>query len=99
MVQKIPPQIVLLSIIAKNSEGLTLRELASQVVTLCKNGVKFVQHYSCGKGEGIVKEVLLDVNTLKVLGLVREVDGRYIVTEKGYAILGKLGDKTGAISR
>jgi ribosomal protein S19E (S16A) len=99
LVQKIPPQIVLLSIIAKNSNGLTLKELTSQVAILCKNNNIPSHYYSCGKGEGIVKEVLLDLNTLKILGLVEEIRGRYIVTEKGYSILGKLVNNINTLKR
>ena len=92
MVQKIPPQIILLSIIAKNSNGLTLKELVSQMTTLCKNSDIFLHYYSCGKGESIFREILLDLNTLKILGLIEEVKGRYFATEKGYTILRRMDD-------
>lgn len=90
LVQSIPPQLVLLSIIAKSTDGLTLSELTSYVSSLCRNNTLPKYYYTCGKGEGIVKEVLLDVNTLKVLGLVTEVNGKFQATEKGYTILKKV---------
>lgn len=93
MTQNTPPQIIILSIIAKSSEGLTLKELISHIVNLCKINALPEYYYSCGKGESIVKEVLLDLNTLKVLGLVGEVNGKYVITEKGYDVLGRLSKK------
>lgn len=90
LTRSIPPQLVLLSIIAKSENGLTLNELTSYVSSLCKSNMLPKYYYMCGRGEGIVKEVLLDVNTLKVLGLVAEVNGKLQATEKGYTILKKV---------
>ncbi|MEM4789626.1 MAG: hypothetical protein QXM55_01120 [Ignisphaera sp.] len=90
MTRSIPPQLVLLSIIAKSENGLTFNELTSYILSLCKSNALPKYYYTCGKGEGIAKEVLLDVNTLKVLGLVTEVNGKLHATEKGYTILRKV---------
>jgi len=86
---EVPPQLIVLTTIAKSKKGLTLRELVVHVAELCRNS-KIQHFYTCGKGSSISKEVMLDLNTLKALGLVNEVDGRITISEKGIHVLNKL---------
>lgn len=85
----VPPQIVVLAIIARNSDGVTLKDVAVYMDRLCKAHKVPLSYYPCGGVNGSLKELLPDVNTLKVLGLIKEANGRYVVTEKGYNVLKK----------
>lgn len=90
----IPPQLVILAIIAKSREGLTLKEIASYIEYLYRRGIDVNHYISSKKGyaNGISKDIILDVNTLKILNLVKEVNGKYVVSDKGYAVLKKIAE-------
>lgn len=97
MNKDIPPQLVVLAIIAKNNNGLTMRELASYIDYLNKHGIDTGYYTRAGKSNNILRELMLDVNTLRVLGLIEEVNDKLIITEKGLDILKKLSKNNSII--
>ena len=87
---KVPPQIALLAIIARYGKP-TLSELASAVSYLSKRygidfGYKFTDN---NKAIGVPKELLADINTLRLLNLVEVVGDRVAVSEKGLEVLSR----------
>ena len=87
---KIPPQILLLSIIAQNKDGMSINDVIDKLKTMKKNGMDI--YYSFGKSIdiGIPNDILRDINILKLLELIKEDNGKYIATEKAYDLLAKL---------
>uniref|UniRef100_A0A7C5UTC2 Uncharacterized protein n=1 Tax=Ignisphaera aggregans TaxID=334771 RepID=A0A7C5UTC2_9CREN len=87
---KIPPQILLLSIIAQNRDGMSINDVIDKLKAMKKNGMDI--YYSFGKSIdiGIPNDILRDINILKLLELIKEENGKYIATEKAYDLLAKL---------
>ncbi len=90
MVKNIPPQLIVLSIIAEYRNGITIEDLVSHIERLKMKGIDLGYTFASKYGNKISKELLLDLNMLKLLGLIDEINGKYIVTEKGYNVLSKL---------
>ncbi len=90
MIKNIPPQLIVLSIIAEYKDGITIESLISHIEKLSIKGIDLGYTLASRYGNKIPKELLLDINMLKLLGLIDEINGRYIVTEKGYNVLSKL---------
>lgn len=93
----VPPQIVVLAIIARNSDGVTLKDIVADMNRLCRSHKVPASYYPCGGVNGVLRELLLDVNTLKVMGLVRESNGKYIATEKGYNVLKRFSESSSTV--
>ncbi|MEM0152562.1 MAG: hypothetical protein QXJ22_06905 [Ignisphaera sp.] len=90
MDKKIPPQLLLLAIIAQSKDGLSINALVDALRDMHRNGRDI--YYSLGKriDIGIPNEVVEDINVLKLLELVEEKDGKLIATRKAYDLLTRL---------
>jgi len=86
---KSPPQLTLLYILSKLGRA-SQHEVMKVVERLQKSGIdlgyKFVKLVELR----VSKELLMDLNLLRVLGLVREEGGELVVTEKGKALIDKI---------
>lgn len=93
MAKPLPPQIVVLALIARSGSGLTLKDVAMLIEQLHRRGLSTGYGVRVGKqgDSAFLRELMLDVNTLKVLGLVKEVNGRLVASEKGLEVLKKVG--------
>lgn len=90
MNRRIPPQLLLLSIIAQSRDGLTISDLVSRLHSMYRNGQNLYYNLGHGVGVGIPNEILQDINVLKLLKLVEEREGRYIATQKAYELLSRM---------
>ncbi len=92
MNKKIPPQLLLLTIIAQNRNGLSISDLVNTLRSMYRNRSDIDVYYSLGKhiGIGIPDEVIQDINMLKLLELIEEREGKLIATQKAYDLLAKL---------
>lgn len=99
MLKEIPPHLILLAVISRSASGLTLNEIALHLHQLNIRGVKTGYYIMRGRycGYEIPRELLLDIATLKSLGLVEEVGGRYVVSERGFALLESVKEKSSVI--
>ncbi len=79
--KNLPPQFIVLAIIAKHN-ALTISQLYSIIKNLKCNEISFERT--------TVKELIDDVNVLHVLGLIKEFNGVYTLTEKGKAVIEKV---------
>jgi len=86
---KTPPQLTLLYIISRLGRAHQ-HEIASIVEKLQRSGIdlgyKFVKLVELR----VSKELFMDLNLLKVLGLVREDGGELVITEKGKVLIEKI---------
>ncbi|MCS7112223.1 MAG: hypothetical protein N3D82_02630 [Ignisphaera sp.] len=94
MDKKIPPQLLLLSIIAQSRDGLTIGDLVSRLRSMYRNG--WNSYYSFGKriDIGIPSELLQDINVLKLLNLVEERGNKLVATQKAYDLLSRIESHT-----
>ncbi len=84
------PQLVLLYVIHRVKE-VTLPELMQVMYMLKNRGVNIGYNFVKLRELAVSRDLQLDVNLLKVLGLVRDLDGgKLSVTEKGKMIVSKL---------
>jgi len=90
MIKNMPPQLIVLSVIAEYRDGITIEDLISHIEMLKMKGIDLGYTFASKYGNKISKELLLDLNMLKLLGLIDEINGKYVVTEKGYNILSRL---------
>jgi len=92
--QKTPPQMIILAIIAKSKNGLTIKDIASYLSYLHKHGIDtgYQVNGKNGYGVGVSKEILLDVNMLKLMNLVKEENGKLIASDKAYMVLKKYAE-------
>jgi len=79
--KSMPPQLIILVIIAKHN-GVTLRHLFESI--------KQQQHHSYVLNYLSVDELSKDLNVLHLLGLIQEIDGKYVVTDRGKIIVEKI---------
>jgi len=78
--KSMPPQLIVLAIIAKHN-GVTLRQLFESIKQ---------QYHSYVLNYLSVDELSKDLNVLHLLGLIQEIDGRYVVTDRGRIIVEKI---------
>jgi c-di-GMP-related signal transduction protein len=79
--KSVPPQLIILVIIAKHN-GVTLRQLFESI--------KQQQHHGYVLNYLSVDELSKDLNVLHLLGLIQEIDGKYVVTDRGKIIVEKI---------
>jgi len=90
---KTPPQMIILAIIAKSRDGLTIKDVASYLSYLHKHGIDTGYQVNGNRyGVGVSKEILLDVNMLKLMNLVKEENGKLIASDKAYVVLKKYAE-------
>lgn len=93
MNKKIPPQLLLLTIIAQNRNGLSISDLVNILRSMRnRSGGDVYYYYNLNSrvSIGIPNDVIQDINILKLLELVEEREGKLIATQKAYDILSKL---------
>jgi hypothetical protein len=78
--KSVPPQLIILVIIAKHN-GVTLRQLFESIKQ---------QHHGYVLNYLSVDELSKDLNVLHLLGLIQEIDGKYVVTDRGKIIVEKI---------
>lgn len=93
----LPPQLAILAIIAKNSNGLTFKEIIAYVDYICKYNLLKEYCFDKGGNTGILSLLIYDIITLRKLNLVREVNGRFILSDKGYSVLKKATESSNTL--
>ncbi len=87
---RVLPQFVLLYVISKLGSA-SLADVANIVYALKKEGLALGYNFVKLPSVALSKDLQLDLNLLKVLGLVKEEDGgKYSITEKGRIVVAKL---------
>ncbi len=87
--KSLPPQLIVLTVIAKYN-NLTISQLYS-----------LIKHFRCDEisfDRITVKELIDDLNILHVLGLVKEFNGVYTLTEKGRVLIEKIRQSNKCLS-
>ncbi|NPA97661.1 MAG: hypothetical protein GXO32_08695 [Crenarchaeota archaeon] len=84
------PQLVLLYVVGRLGRA-SIVDVATVMYYLKREGVATGYNFVKLSGVAISKDIQLDLNLLKVLGLIREEDGGvYSVTEKGKVVIQKM---------
>ena len=94
-----PSPLMLLAIISRFEQGITLGELTNILEELQKHGIDLGYKFVPLIKTKISKELMLDLNLLKVLNLIVDNDGKIMVTEKAKLLLSKLYNKDATIKR
>lgn len=98
MAHKTLPQIIVLAIIARNRSGITIRDVVNHIAYLNKHGIDTGYEVSKnGYTAGIPRQLLLDINVLKVMNLVKEENGKLIALDKAYIVLKKYSENNSII--
>ncbi len=84
------PQLVLLYVVSRLGRA-SITDVSTLMYLLQKEGINVNYSFVKLSGTATSKDIQLDLNLLKVLGLIREEDeGKYSVTEKGKMVVSKL---------
>lgn len=88
-----PSPLLLLIVISRFRDGVDIRELAEVIEELRVQGYDLGYSFIPLVKTRVSREMMLDLNLLKVLGLISEVNGKISVTEKAVSLISKLSRK------
>ncbi len=88
-----PSPLLLLIVISRFRNGVDIRELAEVLEELRTQGYDLGYSFIPLVRTRVSREMMLDLNLLKVLGLISDVNGKISVTEKAISLISKLSRK------
>ena len=89
----LPSPLLLLVVISRFKNGVEVQELIEVVEELQRRGFDLGYTFVPLIKLRMSREMILDLNLLKVLGLVVEVNGRISTTEKALSLISKLNSR------
>jgi len=93
-VRHLPSPLLLLIVISRFKNGVEVQELIEVVEELQRRGFNLGYTFVPLIKLRMSRELMLDLNLLKVLGLVVEMNGRISVTEKALSLISKLNSRS-----